>query len=485
VTIRTISFVTSMANLTGGQDAMSGKHVSIIGASMMGLISARVLSDHFDHVTIFDRDTLPDACHQRKGVPQGGHGHGLLASGFHALQRLFPHLEQHLLEAGAVPGDIIGDVRWFQHGYYKAKFHSELGGILLSRPLLETTIREHVRQLSNVTIVSNTHVLGLVTDPDRRRVTGLRIQQAGRQMEIRQGELVVDASGRASRSPEWLAELGYSRPATEEVEIGLGYTTRTFRRRPGDLNGDIGVILAPKPPKQTRVGFMLAMEDRRWIVSIGGWLGDHAPTDPKGFLDFARSLSKPDIYDVIKDAEPLTDAITYAFPSNLRRRYERLDRFPGHYLVMSDALCSFNPIYGQGMSVAALEGLALAECIGRRPSLDELWRPFIQNASRIIDTPWTIAAGSDFAFRGVTGPKPAGTALVNWYLNRVHRAASHDRVVCRAFFDVANMLAPATTLFAPRLVGRVTKACLFAPAPPRTAPVGFRSEGSRISTRPQ
>jgi 2-polyprenyl-6-methoxyphenol hydroxylase-like FAD-dependent oxidoreductase len=213
---------------------------------------------------------------------------------------------------------------------------------------------------------------------------------------------------------------------------------------------------------------MLAMEDRRWIVSIGGWLGDHAPTDPEGYLAFARSLSRRDIYDVIKDAEPLSDAVVYKYPSNLRRRYERLARFPGCYLVMGDALCSFNPIYGQGMSVAALEAVALQECMARASSFDNLWRPFIQKASRIIDTPWTIAAGSDFAFPGVTGPKPAGTDAVNWYLDRVHRAAAQDRMVCRTFFDVANLLAPATALFQPRFVARVLKACL-RPLPPQAS----------------
>ena len=366
---------------------MPAKQVGIIGASIAGLIAARVLSDHFDHVTIFDRDTLPATCDNRKGVPQGCHGHGLLASGFGALKRLFPRLERQLLDAGAVPGDVIGDVRWFQHGYYKAKFHSGLGGILLSRPLLESAIREQVRRIPNVKIASNVHVTGLVTDPDRRRVTGLRLQQTGGVTATYPADLVVDAGGRASRSPDWLYELGYGRPKTEMVEIDLGYTTRTFRRRPEDLNGDVGAIIAPRPPKQMRVGFMLAMEDDRWMVTIGGWMGDHAPTDPDGYLNFARSLSRPDIYDVIKDAEPLTDAVTYAYPANLRRRYERLDRFPGHYLVMGDALCSFNPIYGQGMSVAALEGLALEECLARRPSLDDVWRPFIKAATRVIDTP--------------------------------------------------------------------------------------------------
>jgi 2-polyprenyl-6-methoxyphenol hydroxylase-like FAD-dependent oxidoreductase len=442
---------------------MSETQACVIGGSMTGLVAARVLSDHFDRVIVFDRDTLAAECANRKGVPQGWHGHGLLASGYGALKRLFPQLEHDLLEAGAVAGDVIGDMRWFQHGFYKAKFQSGLGGILLSRPLLETTIRAQVRKIPNVSIVHNAHVHGLLTDAQKNRATGVRVQQTGGQVVDHPARLVVDASGRASRAPEWLVELGYAQPKVDAVDVAIGYTTRTFRRRPHDLNGDMGVILAPKPP-QTRVGFMLAMEDDRWIVSIGGWTGDYAPTDPAGFLEFARSLVRPDIYEVIRDAEPLTDAVTYRFPSNLRRRYEKLDRFPERLLVMGDAICSFNPIYGQGMSVTALEALALDACLDRGVPLDGLWRPFIQEAAKIIETPWTIAAGSDFAFRGVKGTKPAGTDVVNWYLERVHRAASTDRVVCRAFFDVANLLAPAPTLFRPRVVGRVIKGCLGKPA---------------------
>ena len=438
---------------------MGETQACVIGGSITGLVAARVLSDHFDRVIVFDRDTLPAECANRKGVPQGWHGHGLLASGYGALKRLFPQLEHDLLEAGAVAGDVIGDIRWFQHGFYKAKFQSGLGGILLSRPLLETTIRAQVRQIPNVNIVHNAHVHGLLTDAHRIRVSGIRVQQTGGQVVEHPAELVVDASGRASRAPEWLGELGYAQPAVDAVDVAIGYTTRTFKRRPRDLNGDMGVILAPKPP-QTRVGFMLAMEDDRWIVSIGGWTGDYAPTDAQGFLEFARSLARPDIYEVIRDAEPLTDAATYRFPSNLRRRYEKLDRFPERLVVMGDAICSFNPIYGQGMSVTALEALALDACLDRGVPADKLWRPFIQDAARIIETPWTIAAGSDFAFRGVTGTKPAGTDVVNWYLERVHRAASTDRVVCRAFFDVANLLAPAPTLFRPRVVGRVIRGCM-------------------------
>ena len=445
-------------------DTKSGSHAVVVGASIAGLLAARVLSRRFDRVTLVDRDALPVRGH-RRGVPQGHHGHGLLASGLGALKTLFPNLESALRDAGAVPGDVIGDIRWFQQGYYKAKFHGGFPGLLLSRPLLEGTLRDQVHQIANVRVREETHVRGLLTDAQRRRVTGVRVQRAHAAAEDLAATLVVDTGGRAARSPEWLEALGYPVPAAESVDIGLGYTTRTFRRRPQDLGGDIGAIIAPRPPHQTRVGFALAMEGDRWIVTLGGWLGDHAPADPAGYLAFAQSLSRPDIYDLVKAAEPLTEAVTYAFPANLRRRYERLSRFPERYLVMGDALCSFNPFYGQGMSVAALEALALEACLAKRPALDALWRPFFKHASRIIDTPWMIACGSDFAFHGVTGPKPAATDAVNWYLDHVHRTAATDRVVCRAFFDVANLLKPSGTLFRPGVAARVLKGCFRPPAP--------------------
>ena len=447
----------------------------VIGASISGLVAARVLSTRFDQVTILDRDSLPDSIGNRRGVPQGQHGHGLLASGFRALTALFPRLEEDLLASGATAGDVIGDVRWFQHGYYKAKFQSGFGGMLLSRPLLECTLRQAVAALPNVVILDRTHVTGLASDPDHEMVTGVLVQRTDGTSAIVHGSLVVDASGRASRSPVWLEELGYEIPAVQEVAVDLAYTTRTFRRRPQDLNGDVGAVIGPKPPHQKRVGFILAMEGNRWMVSIGGWLGDHAPTDPQGYLDFAKLLTRPDIYEVIRDAEPLTDAVTYKFPSNLRRQYERLSRFPRGYLVMGDAMCSFNPIYGQGMSVAALEGQTLAETLDRSDASQPFWGPFFKAAAKIIETPWMIAAGSDFAFPGVTGQKPAGTDIVNWYMNRVHRVASSDREVCRSFFDVANLLKPAPSLFHPRMVARVIKGSVW-PASPQEMPAARNNE---------
>jgi flavin-dependent dehydrogenase len=309
-----------------------------------------------------------------------------------------------------------------------------------------------------VRIVDNTRVLGLMATKDR--VEGVRVQQAAERGVTYAADYVVDSGGRGSRAPEWLQDLGYERPNEEEVFVGLGYTTRLYRRVPTDLGGDVAAIIAPKPPKEMRVGFALAMEGNRWIVTMGGWLGNHCPTDPEKYCEFSKTLATQDIYELISRAEPLTDAVSFAFPSNLRRRYDRLKRFPKGFLVIGDALCSFNPLYGQGMSVATLEALALRDCLESAASTDEVWKPFFNAAARVIDGPWMIASGGDFAFDGVTGSRPFATGAINWYLDRVHKAASTNRQVCRAFFDVANLLAPPPSLFKPSIVARVAKECL-------------------------
>ena len=451
-------------HLTPPPGRFLGTHAIVIGASMGGLLAARVLSAHFDRVTVLDRDMLPAPGRNRPGVPQGRHGHGLLASGLRGLTSLFPSLEAELLRAGAVSGDVIGNVRWFQHGYYKARFTSGLNGLLMSRPLLEGTVRQQVLRIPNVRIFDRTRVLGLLSQGEA--VTGVRVQFIGEEPRALSGELVVDAAGRASRSPDWLEDLGYRRPDVEKVNPGIGYTTRMFRRRPEDLGGDVGVIATPTPPYQRRYGFILATEGDRWTVSLGGYAGDHAPVEPDGFVAFARSLPRPDIYEVVSRAEPLTDAAYYPFPASVRHRYERLTRFPAGYLVIGDAMCSFNPLYGQGMSVATLEALALESCLEGAASVAGLWRRYFAAAAHVIDAPWMIAVGGDFAFRGVTGARPRGVDLVNRYLSSVHRAASVDRVVCRAFFDVANLLAPAHRLFRPSVVARVARASLFGRSSP-------------------
>ena len=429
------------------------KHAIVIGGSLAGLLAARVLSEHFEKVTVLERDHYPNAVEPRRGVPQGHHGHGLLASGFRALEDLFPGFKEALVQAGALPVDVIGDLRWYQFGGYKAQFNSGLGGVLMSRPLIEAVVRRQTLSLPEVEVIEGCSVKNLLSDVAKGRVTGVKLIKEGNET-ILKADFFVDASGRGSRSPAWLEGLGYPKPQEERIGVDIGYTSRVYPRKPDDLKGDLGALINPTPPFEKRAGFLLALEEDRWLVSLSGWLGDHAPTDLEGYLAYARSLPRPEIYDLIKELKPLTDGVVHKLPSNLRRRYEKLRRFPAGYLVMGDAMCSFNPVYGQGMTVAALEAVALQNCLNQT-KLDGLACRFFKRAARLIDTPWTIAAGEDFRYPEVQGKRPLGTKFLHRYMRKVHLAARHDETVCQAFFDVANLLKPPTSLFKPSILLRV------------------------------
>jgi 2-polyprenyl-6-methoxyphenol hydroxylase-like FAD-dependent oxidoreductase len=430
----------------------------IIGGSIAGLLAARVLADHFERVTLLERDLLPADIQARKGVPQGRHVHALLARGLEIMSTLFPGLESELIAGGAVPVDLAGETRWYHFGGYRLQFESGFVSLMMSRPLLEWHIRRRVLALPNVVILQECAVNQLLASADGARVTGVALWRRSSTADVEQlsADLIIDASGRGSQSPAWLSALGYEKPAETVIKIGVGYTTRIYQRRPSDLVGARAILIAPKPPQQTRVGALSPIEGDRWMVTLGGWLGDHAPTDEQGFLEFARSLPAPDIYAVISSAEPLSDPVAYKFPSNLRRHYERLDRFPAGYLILGDAMCSFNPVYGQGMTVSALQATALDISLRERSGeVHDLARRFYKRAATLIDTPWMAAAGEDFRYPQVEGVRPPGVKLLLWYGAKLQFATQRDAEVYRAFLYVMNLMRPPTSLFHPRIIRRV------------------------------
>lgn len=412
---------------------------------MAGLFATRVLSDYYARVTLIDRDTFPCVGEQRRGVPQGVHTHGLLASGRRTMDRWFPGFAAEMTAAGAVHGDIVRDARWFFEGGCLSRFDSGLDGLLVSRPLLEGTFRKRVLGIRNVTAVENCVVEGLATS--ERRVTGVRTAQGNTA-----ADLVVDATGRGSHSPAWLETLGFSKPAEERVEVAIGYTTRLFRRRQDHLNGDSAAVIPPTPAGK-RGGVMLAQEGDRWTVTLIGYFGNNAPTDLPGFIEYARTLPASYIHDVISDAEPIGDAFTARFPASVRRHYEKLNSFPEGYLVFGDAICSFNPIYGQGMSAAALQSEALDEALKEKGP--NLANRFFRRASTVIDTPWAVAVGSDLRIPETVGQRNAGISFVNWYISKLHKAAHRDEVAAMAFHKVGNLLAPPPSILHPRIALRV------------------------------
>jgi 2-polyprenyl-6-methoxyphenol hydroxylase-like FAD-dependent oxidoreductase len=434
---------------------------------MAGLLAARVLADFFDQVTLIERDALPKGAENRKGVPQGRHLHALLTRGEQILSRLFPGLPDELEQGGATRCDIPGDVLWYQYGGYKLRFESGITVLSMSRPFLEYAVRRRVLALENLRRIDQCEVRDLIATPDRSRVTGVKVQRRESQEELIDADLVVDATGRGSHSPKWLEALGYSRPEETAVEVGVGYTTRIYRQRPGCLEGAKAVFTMPTPPRETRGGVLFPMEGDRWIVTLAGWLGDHAPAEEKGFLEFARSFAALDIHNVISRAEPITDFVTHKLPSNLRRHYEKMKRFPSGYLVTGDAICSFNPVYGQGMTVSAMEAEALEECLRiaiAGNSLDSIAPAFFRKAAKAVDHAWTMAVGEDLRYPQVEGPRPSGTNLINWYLEQVHRATLRDREISRVFFNIMTMTHSPSEIFKPAAMVRVLRGRLRQPA---------------------
>jgi 2-polyprenyl-6-methoxyphenol hydroxylase-like FAD-dependent oxidoreductase len=405
-----------------------------------------MLADHYQRVTIIERDELPAQAEPRRGVPHGRHAHGLLARGREALEQMFPGLTRELVAAGAVPIDTLADSRWHSHGVYLASAQSGQRSILLSRPMLEAHVRRRLIAHGGVCVRERSLVQRLTTHGNC--VTGVQAASG----EKLTADLVVDASGRHSHSVQWLESLGYEPPVEEAFGVRISYTTQVLRRRPEHLRGKAIALIGAQPPAW-RFGVAVAMEHDRWIVTQGGYFDDRPGDVENGFLQFARTLAAPDIAEVLAAAEPLTKPISFVFPASRRRRYERLNRFPDGYLVFADALCSFNPIYGQGMTTAALEGLALGECLSQGKA--GLARRFFGKAAPIIDIPWRIAAGSDLRHPRLANLQTPMDRFMNWYIAKVLLAAAHDAWVGQAFLRVTNLMDSPAKLFAPMTMARV------------------------------
>jgi 2-polyprenyl-6-methoxyphenol hydroxylase-like FAD-dependent oxidoreductase len=386
-------------------------------------------------------------------VPQGRHAHALLSSGRRALESFFPGFVDEIGSDGALAVDIKG-LRWFDNGGYHARC-TGISALLASRALLEKHVRTRVRALPNVRLRGECNADSVLFSDDRRRVTGVRAHSVGGgSNETIEADLVVDAAGRGSQLAAWLDAAGIAKPVEESVRVGLGYSTRIFRRRPDHLDGDFAMITPAAPPAR-RGGAMLAMEGDRWMVTLFGVLGDHPPSDEAGFLDFAQTLPAKDIYETIRNADALSDPLPFKFPASTRRRYEHLASFPEGLLAFGDSICSFNPIYGQGMSAAALQAGALKKCL--EGGTADLPKRFFTAAAAVVDNPWTMAMGGDLRYPEVEGPRSRFGDFINWYLGKLHVAARTDASVSLAFHSVANLLKDPPSLLHPRVALRVVK----------------------------
>jgi 2-polyprenyl-6-methoxyphenol hydroxylase-like FAD-dependent oxidoreductase len=431
-----------------------GDHAIVLGGSLAGLLTARVLADAYTRVTVIERDDLPVDMDHRRGVPQGLHLHALHARGRELLEALFPGFTEQLVQDGAAVGDVLGNARWQLSGQRLRQVKVGLIAVGASRPFLEGHVRQRVRALPSVRFIEGCDILGVIADDGRRRVTGIRFahRDAGGTEQTMRADLVIDATGRGSRTPLWLEELGYPRPEADRVEIGMGYSSRRYRLRPGAVGADKAILTAGTPANPRTV-YLCATEGGQHIVTLGGLLGNYPPVDPAEFEKFAASGCYPDVAEALAGAEAVTDPVTFRFPTSVRHRYERLRHFPDGLLVIGDAVCSFNPIYGQGITVAAMEVAALQHLLrdGRTPVAHRYFR----HIAKVIDIPWEIAVGADLAFPGVPGRRTVKIRLVNAYLPRLHAAATTDGSLACAFVRVLGMVDRPEALLRPDRVIRV------------------------------
>ncbi|HEY1824061.1 MAG TPA: FAD-dependent monooxygenase [Trebonia sp.] len=448
-------------------EAMMGNgrsgHAVVLGAGVAGLLAARVLAEHFAQVTVLERDALAGPA-PRRGVPQGRHLHGLMEGGRAIIEELFPGITAAAVDSGAPTTEVLVGSRWYLSGLRAAPTATGLTTLLASRPLLESLMRDRVTALPGVSVRQGTVAEGLLGGERPGMIAGVRVRSgdAQRGSDAESGslaagslaaDLVVDATGRASRAAEWLERADLPVPETLRVDVDLGYASRTYKYRPEHLGGDRGVVVSTMPG--SRGGGAITVEGGRWHVTLGGMLGDHPPTDHAGFESFAATLPVPDIHQLIVNAEPLDDPVPHRFTGSQRRYFERLAAHPEGFLVLGDALCSFNPLYAQGMTVAAQQAMALRACLGE--GRDGLPGRFYTRAAPLIDVAWQMSTNADLNHPGVHGKRTLRMRLTNAYVQRCHVAAHADPAVARTFMRVANLVDPAAVLLRPATMARVLR----------------------------
>jgi 2-polyprenyl-6-methoxyphenol hydroxylase-like FAD-dependent oxidoreductase len=438
----------------------------VIGGSMAGLLAARVLLNHFEQVILVERDRFPTQPEPRVGVPQSSHVHVLLTQGQRLLEQLFPGLAAELTAAGAPTVDWLAD--WLMLGAWgwHLRCPSPLHGRTCTRMLLEYQIRQRLLAYPQFTILAGCQVDGLLSSTDRTRITGVKLHWREPLPEpfalnpdnpdALMADFVVDASGRNSALPDWLVALGYAAPEETVINSFLGYASRWYQR-PATLQADWqGITIAAQPGVTGRGGVLYPIEGDRWIVTLGGVGRDYPPTDEAGFLEFARSLRHPILYEVLKDAQPLSPIYSYRRTENRLRHYEQLTRMPAGVVAIGDAVCAFNPVYGQGMTTAALGVMTLDRCLKEQRSQGKtakFCRQFQQRLAHIVEAPWMMATGEDRRWsttQGVTGSQTA--AWVQAYVDRVIRLSVSDPQIMQTFAEVVHMIKTPAALFQPNVL---------------------------------
>lgn len=440
-------------------------HAIVIGSSIAGMAAARVLSNHFDHVTVIERDQLLlNSNNFRKGVPQARHPHLLMLRGQEILEEMFPGMVADLLNNGADPINLGTDWVWHSFDGSRPHFESDIVMTACSRPLLENAIARRLVSNPKITVLSDSEVVGLCVDETKRQITGVMLVSGNSEqnpLSELKADLVIDASGRSSKAPEWLKKLGFTPPQETKVNAFPGYATRIYERPAGFKANWKVYYIQPTAPNNSRGAVLTPLEGNRWHVCLIGMNGDYPPTDEAGFMEFLRNLPDQSIYQAIQEATPLTSIYGFRQAENRLRHYDAMPNYLENFLVFGDAVYALNPVYGQGMTIAAIGSQTLDACLrkfaaGRQPGLAAA---FQKELGKVVAGPWQLATGEDMRWSKTEGAKKANapTQLIQNYFTLMLKATLKNTALTQAFYKVQQMIEPPTSLLRPGIVWQVLR----------------------------
>jgi 2-polyprenyl-6-methoxyphenol hydroxylase-like FAD-dependent oxidoreductase len=421
----------------------------VMGGGVAGLVTARVLSDFFREVVLVERDPPPDGPHPRPGVPQAHHIHTLLARGRMILDKLYPGFDDDLAAQGILLYSWGKDTHILTTGGYLRRADLGIQARGHSRAMLEWVLRCRTEQISNIRILSDSAVTGLTIAHN----TAVGVTYKDTQENELKADLIVDALGRNSPTIAWLEALGYPAPPETSVNPWMGYATRWYQLRPDQALDIPGVLIQPGvQPGLNRGAAAGRVEDRQVIITLLGMSRDYPPTDEAGFAEFARSLPDDTIQRWIETLDPISPIYGYR-AVNRQRHFERLKRYPERFIVLGDASCALNPIYGQGMSVAALQANMLHDRLAQVTSLDGFARRFHRRLAHVNRIPWLLATSEDRRYPETEGTPPNIFERAMFaYIALLFRAASYDDKVARALLRTMQLVMHPAGLFHPRIL---------------------------------
>jgi flavin-dependent dehydrogenase len=428
----------------------------VIGGSIAGLLAARVLADMFEEIIIVEADAPPDGLSPRNKVPQSHHSHILLQRGKEILEGLFPGIIQELIQNGSVVTDFTRDLEWFHFGEWKKRFTSGIEVVQQTRPFLEHHIRRRVANIPNAAFQYHSRVTGMILSDDRKHVQGVRVRnEASRLDEAIMADLVIDAGGAGSQTLKW---LDLDNNASELVHIDLFYATRFYKTDWVD-RGWTNLMISAQLPEHPYAGVVIPFENQTIGVTLGGYLKE-PPKNEEEFEHIASMLPEPHIYDFIQKATPISELKIYKISSQSRKRRNIIGKLPSRFVMIGDSYCRFDPLYGQGMTVAAMEAELLGRELGRLKSgetMDTVVTSYWDKLPKLTDDPWDMALVEAYRHPEIVGARPNGIGLKKWFTKKVYKASAHESSVYLRLAQVMNLTHSANAFFQPSMLWKLLR----------------------------